>query len=56
MSVNGNIPKQCFKEPTPEQQLNYIDHELRKLEIKRQSLEESRRELINRHNLNKGAA
>lgn len=56
MSVNGQIPQQCFKEPTTEQQLNFIDHELRKLDIKRKSLEESRRELINRHNLNKDAA
>lgn len=56
MNVNGHIPHQCFSAPTPEQQLNYIDHELRKLDIKRKSLEESRRELINRHNLNRGAA
>lgn len=53
MSANGQTPKQCFKEPTPEQKLNFIDNELRKLEIKRKSLEESRRELINRYNLNK---
>lgn len=56
MSANNKTPKQCFKEPTPEQKLSFIDNELRKLEIKRKSLEESRRELINRYNLNKDAA
>lgn len=56
MNVNGQMPDIPFKVPSPECQLAYIDHELRKIEIKRQSLEESRRELINRYNLNKDAA
>lgn len=56
MSVNGQVTEVPFKAPTPETQLAYIDHELRKIEIKRKSLEESRRELINRYNLNRGAA
>lgn len=56
MSVNGQVTEIPFKAPTPDQQLAYLDHELRKLDIKRKSLEESRRELINRYNLNRGAA
>lgn len=53
MSVNGYLTENDVKMPTPQEQLAHIDHEINKCMTKVKSLEEYRRELINRHNLNK---
>lgn len=53
MSVNGYLTEADVYIPTPQEQLAHIDHEINKCVSKLKSLEEYRRELINRHDLNK---
>lgn len=53
MSVNGYLTEADVYIPTPHEQLAHIDHEINKCVSKLKSLEEYRRELINRHDLNK---
>lgn len=56
MSINGSVTHQQLKDKSPEDQLAYLDFEIKKCECKIQSLSEYRRELVNRSDLNKVAA